>query len=153
MGLSQGQKVSDRRAKEVLEGLKGKGVVKTLRSPTEILRQTQKRLFEENHKNDGSKITMAEMREKMEADKKHKEEVEQRIAGFRGERAREEAESSAGRRKEVTSISQLKKTETSAGKKAEKFGPETTTSVFHGKKSDTKPAEENKPQVIDLQID
>lgn len=148
MGMSTSRQVSERQAKEVLGELKKAGVVKTYRSPTEIFRETERTLREAG-KDETPKLTVAEFREQRKAEEEKKQRMREMMSNIYGqERAREEErEKGDGKIKRNVATSALKP-KTAPGR------AETTTSILHGKKSDAaKPAEEKKPQAIDLPID
>lgn len=150
MGMSVSRQVSERQAGKILGDLKKAGVVKTYRSAGEIVRETQKNIFEKNHQDDGPKLTMAELRERRKAEEEKKQRMREMMGHVYGrERAREEEkEKSDGKIKRDVATSALKP-------KAAPGRVETTTSILRGQKVAEKKTtpEEKPPQAIDLQID
>lgn len=145
MGLSQNQEISDKRGEKIAGEWKKSGAVKTIRSPFEMVRQTRERNKQE------APAQPAKNQGKKKVGQSNLGKVAQAQGVIMGGKT---AKSSIGGQNAVHSTSQLQETRTSALEKPEKFGPETTTSILRGKKSDTqKPAEEKKPQAVDLVID
>jgi hypothetical protein len=143
--------VSKDQFRKAMGALREQGVA--YRQTGEVIRTTERKIAAEAKPGEKpkEKMTPAEFRAKMAEEKKHKEEVEKRIAAVRGERLREEA----GAGKSKTATSALRATAKTSALEPQKGPgrPETTTSALR-KPAAPKPAEEKpKPTAIDLPID
>jgi hypothetical protein len=154
MGLSQYRTVSDARAKQVAEALKEAGAVKTYRSASQMVRETQKSLAEKNKQEDAPGLTMADLRAQRKAKAEQEAKVQRHLAAARGEQVRAEAQSSAGKPQEEETAFLRKTAKTAVLKPQKVTAPRATTSALRSTNgSPAKPAAEEKPQAIDLAID